>query len=103
MLLLCWPHLAPCPYPAAAGVPLQACSEARVRAPPMHISLASPWPMPLQAFPFEGCPPTTAAPSESPGLRHVLAAVREALPGMGTASRNSLTKVGWVEVPGWLW
>jgi hypothetical protein len=30
----------------------------------------------------------------------VLAAVREALPGMGTASRNSLTKVGCVVGPG---
>jgi hypothetical protein len=48
----------------------------------------------LQAFPFEGCPPITAAASTSPGLAHVLEAVREALPGMGTASRNSLMKVG---------
>jgi hypothetical protein len=83
--------------------PRLAAAAAATHCSPPHIAILSGpqharhalTPPLLQAFPFEGCPPTTSSSSESPGLRHVLQAVCGALPGIGTASRNSLVKVGW--------
>lgn len=47
-----------------------------------------------QPFPFEGCPPTKAEPGHSPGLHRLTQAIQAKLPGMSTAERNSVIKVG---------
>lgn len=46
-----------------------------------------------QEFPFPGAPPAHGQPSRSPGLERLEVAVRNALPSLSTAERNSLIKV----------
>ncbi|KAK9819871.1 hypothetical protein WJX72_003475 [[Myrmecia] bisecta] len=46
-----------------------------------------------QDFPFDACPPTTDAPSTSPGLARLIDAVLDVLPRISNGERNSLVKV----------